>query len=130
MFVEKSFSYVSVMRNICSNEELWSFIIEPVISICKRTLPPLEILVLLDKFSQYEHCLSTLLKQETWIFQYLYGELLDEELITLKENILNNLIIKHGEFVKETNPELYKTLKEYVFGTNREARVAVATMTR
>ncbi|CAI8496477.1 unnamed protein product [Hanseniaspora opuntiae] len=66
----------------------------------------LEILVLLDKFSQYEHCLSTLLKQETWMFQYLYGEILDEELILLKENILNNLIIKHGEFVKENNPRV------------------------
>lgn len=130
MFVEKVFGYVSIMRNICSNEELWSLVIEPVISICRRILPMLEILVLLDKFSQYEHCLSTLLKQETWMFQYLYGEILDEELILLKENILNNLIIKHGEFVKENNPELHKTLKEYVFGNNREAKVTVATMAK
>lgn len=129
-FVERVYSYVSVMRNICSNEELWSFVIEPIISICKRTLPLLEILVLLDKFSQYEHCLLTLLRQETWMFQYLYGELLDEELVVLKENILNNLIIKHGEFVRETNPEMHKKLKEYVFGNDREAKVSVATMTK
>lgn len=123
------YNHIPVLRNICSNEELWQFIAEPVLPICK-SLPMLEKLVLLEKFTQYEHCLKTLLKQETWLFLPLSIEISDEELILLKENSLNNLLIKNGDFVRETDPVFYKKLKAEVFGNDREAKVSVATMTK
>ncbi|XBW37646.1 hypothetical protein QEN19_003227 [Hanseniaspora menglaensis] len=128
-FAINIYNNIPVMRNICANEELWQFIIEPVLPLCK-SLPILEQLVLLEKFSQYEHCLSTLLKQETWIFQSLFIDILDIEMLTLKENALSSLLIKNGEFVRETDPVFHKKLKATIFGNDREAKVSVATMAK
>lgn len=123
------YSQIPVMRNICSNEKLWQLVVEPVLPICK-SLPLLEKLVLLEKFTQYKHCLNTLLKQENWLFQFLFIDVRDEELITLKENTYNNLIIKNGEFVRETDPVFHQKLKAAILGNDREAKVSIATMTQ
>lgn len=123
------YSQIPVMRNICSNEKLWQIVVEPVLPICK-SLPLLEKLVLLEKFSQYQHCLNTLLKQENWLFQFLFIDVRDEELITLKENTYNNILVKNGEFVRETDPVFHQKVKAAIFGNDREARVSIATMTQ